>query len=55
MPESSPPSPPKKRCTIYVDGFNWYFGIRQCFRPRAVRCAILDAIGISHTGMFGLR
>jgi uncharacterized LabA/DUF88 family protein len=29
MPEPSPASPPKKRCTIYVDGFNWYFGIFQ--------------------------
>jgi len=29
MPESSPPRPPKKRCTIYVDASNWYFGIFQ--------------------------
>src|SRR5256885_1674279 len=28
MPEAAPP-PPKKRCTIYVDGFNWYFGVFQ--------------------------
>jgi hypothetical protein len=27
MSEANPPPPPKKRCTIYVDGFNWYFGI----------------------------
>lgn len=27
---ASPPLPqPKKRCTIYVDAFNWYFGIFQ--------------------------
>ncbi|MGD0613930.1 MAG: NYN domain-containing protein [Verrucomicrobiota bacterium] len=29
MPESSPPSPLKKRCIIYMDAFNWYFGIFQ--------------------------
>lgn len=29
MPESSQPQPAKKRCTIYVDAFNWYFGIFQ--------------------------
>ena len=29
MSEANPPPPPKKRCTIYVDGFNWYFGIFQ--------------------------
>lgn len=29
MPESSPSPapPPKKRCIIYLDAFNWYFGI----------------------------
>ena len=26
MPDT-PHLPPKKRCTLYVDGFNWYFGI----------------------------
>ena len=30
MPDA-PPITPKKRCTLYVDGFNWYFGI---FRHR---------------------
>ncbi len=29
MSESTPPPQPKKRCTIYVDAFNWYFGIFQ--------------------------
>ena len=29
MSESNPPPKLKKRCTIYVDGFNWYFGIFQ--------------------------
>ena len=29
MSKSNPPTQPKKRCTIYVDGFNWYFGIFQ--------------------------
>jgi len=29
MADSIQPPPPKKRCTIYVDGFNWYFGIFQ--------------------------
>ena len=29
MSEAIPPPQPKKRCTIYVDGFNWYFGIFQ--------------------------
>ena len=29
MPESNSTPPPKKRCTIYVDAFNWYFGIFQ--------------------------
>jgi uncharacterized LabA/DUF88 family protein len=29
MPESSQPSQPKKRCAIYVDAFNWYFGVFQ--------------------------
>ena len=28
MPKAIPSMPPK-RCTIYVDGFNWYFGIFQ--------------------------
>ncbi len=23
------PTPPQKRCTIYVDSFNWYFGVFQ--------------------------
>ena len=27
MTESSPTPPPKKRCIIYLDAFNWYFGI----------------------------
>jgi uncharacterized LabA/DUF88 family protein len=29
MSESTLPPQPKKRCTIYVDAFNWYFGIFQ--------------------------
>jgi hypothetical protein len=32
MPDAAQPAPaqsPKKRCTIYVDGFNWYFGVFQ--------------------------
>jgi len=29
MSQSNPPLQPKKRCTIYVDAFNWYFGIFQ--------------------------
>ena len=29
MPEFNSTPPPKKRCTIYVDSFNWYFGIFQ--------------------------
>src|SRR5271169_2438236 len=29
MPESNPPPQPKKRCTIYMDSFNCYFGIFQ--------------------------
>ena len=29
MSESNTPPQPKKRCTIYVDAFNWYFGIFQ--------------------------
>lgn len=28
QPEPAP-QPPKKRCIIYVDGFNWYFGVFQ--------------------------
>ena len=31
MPDT-PHLPPKKRCTLYVNGFNWYFGI---FRHRS--------------------
>jgi uncharacterized LabA/DUF88 family protein len=26
-PEPAPASQPKKRCTIYIDAFNWYYGI----------------------------
>lgn len=26
MPDAPPP-PPKKRCTVYIDAFNWYYGI----------------------------
>jgi hypothetical protein len=29
MSEANPPPQPKKRCTIYVDAFNCYFGIFQ--------------------------
>jgi len=30
MPDPAPPAPPpRKRCSVYIDGFNWYFGIFQ--------------------------
>jgi len=32
MPDIPQPQP-KKRCTIYRDAFNWYFGIFHPIRP----------------------
>ena len=29
MPESTENPAPKLRCTVYIDGFNWYYGIFQ--------------------------
>jgi 6-hydroxy-3-succinoylpyridine 3-monooxygenase len=29
MPESKSPIETKKRCAVYIDGFNWYFGVFQ--------------------------
>jgi hypothetical protein len=27
MSESAPPVQTRKRCMVYVDAFNWYFGV----------------------------
>jgi len=29
LPDAPVPLPPKRRCTVYIDGFNWYFGVFQ--------------------------